>query len=225
MLGAYKAPARSSPATLFRGNRAGRWSVRRVPSTGTADAATAQQVLHAAERDAVPGRQHTLGRTRQEVSDDRLDILASQPIAEAPVRTAGTCRWIRGGQAVVRLEYGSADSAEVIMYVWSVRVVGDQLHPEIALGALRERKAAQAADRLMAGELWEDSGLVFTTSVGTMPDQRNIRREFRRIIKAAGLGDAWVPRELRHTFVSIMSFASQDPATLAAAAVPGCQAA
>jgi integrase len=77
--------------------------------------------------------------------------------------------------------------------------------PEIALSALRERRAAQAVDRLAAGELWQDSGLVFTTSIGTMLDQHNIRREFRQITKAAGLGEGWVPRELRHTFVSIMS--------------------
>jgi integrase len=77
--------------------------------------------------------------------------------------------------------------------------------PEIALSALRERRAAQATDRLRAGELWQDSGLVFTTTVGTMLDQHNIRREFRQITKAAGLGEDWVPRELRHTFVSIMS--------------------
>ena len=77
--------------------------------------------------------------------------------------------------------------------------------PEIALSALRERRPAQATDRLRAGELWQDSGLVFTTTVGTMLDQHNIRREFRQITKAAGLGEDWVPRELRHTFVSIMS--------------------
>jgi integrase len=77
--------------------------------------------------------------------------------------------------------------------------------PEIALSPLRERKAAQAADRLKAGELWQDGGLVFTTSIGTMLDQHNVRREFRQITKAAGLGEDWVPRELRHTFVSIMS--------------------
>jgi integrase len=77
--------------------------------------------------------------------------------------------------------------------------------PEIASAALRERKAAQAAERLKAGELWEDSGLVFTTTAGSMLDQHNIRREFRLITRAAGLGEDWVPRELRHTFVSIMS--------------------
>jgi integrase len=77
--------------------------------------------------------------------------------------------------------------------------------PEIALSALSERRAAQAANRLKAGELWQDSGLVFTTSIGTMLDQHNIRREFRQITKAAGLGEDWGPRELRHTFVGIMS--------------------
>jgi integrase len=77
--------------------------------------------------------------------------------------------------------------------------------PEIASVALRERKAAQAAERLKAGELWHDSGLVFTTTAGSMLDQHNIRREFRLITRAAGLGEDWVPRELRHTFVSIMS--------------------
>ncbi|MDQ2813089.1 MAG: tyrosine-type recombinase/integrase [Actinomycetota bacterium] len=29
--------------------------------------------------------------------------------------------------------------------------------------------------------------------------------QFRQITKAAALGEDWVPRELRHTFVSIMS--------------------
>ena len=68
-----------------------------------------------------------------------------------------------------------------------------------------QRKAVQAADRLKAGRLWQDTGLVFTTTIGTMLDQHNIRRGFRQITEAAGLGDDWVPRELRHTFVSIMS--------------------
>jgi integrase len=77
--------------------------------------------------------------------------------------------------------------------------------PEIAVSALRERRVGQAAERLKAGESWRDSGLVFTTTIGTMLDQHNIRRQFRLVTVAAGLGEDWVPRELRHTFVSIMS--------------------
>ena len=33
----------------------------------------------------------------------------------------------------------------------------------------------------------------------------NVRRGFKAITKAAGLGEDWTPRELRHTFVSILS--------------------
>jgi integrase len=99
--------------------------------------------------------------------------------------------------------------------VWrSDRAGGDTKTPKsrrtlrlaaMAVTVFRERKAAQAADRLRAGALWRDEGLVFTTAIGTMLDQHNIRREFRRVTEAAGLGTNWVPRELRHTFVSIMS--------------------
>ncbi|MBB5784175.1 site-specific recombinase XerD [Nonomuraea jabiensis] len=32
-----------------------------------------------------------------------------------------------------------------------------------------------------------------------------MRRAFRKITKEAGIGSAWTPRELRHSFVSIMS--------------------
>jgi hypothetical protein len=71
--------------------------------------------------------------------------------------------------------------------------------------ALRQRKAAQAAGQLNAGEMWQDTGLVFTTTIGTMLDQHNIRRGSGQITRAAGLGDEWVSRGLRHTFVSIRS--------------------
>jgi integrase len=41
--------------------------------------------------------------------------------------------------------------------------------------------------------------------VGTPLDAHNVRRSFRAITKAAGLGQEWTPRELRHTFVSLLS--------------------
>jgi len=113
------------------------------------------------------------------------------------------------------LRWDHVDLDAETVAVWrSDRAGGDTKTPKsrrtlklskMAVDALRERKAAQAAARLKAGALWHDTGLVFTTSVGTMLDQHNIRRQFRVITKAAGLGEDWVPRELRHTFVSIMS--------------------
>jgi integrase len=113
------------------------------------------------------------------------------------------------------LRWDHVDLEAGTVAVWrSDRAGGDTKTPksrrtlklaEIAVDALRKRKKAQAADRLKAGKLWQDTGLVFTTATGTMMSQHNIRQRFRVITKAAGLGEDWVPRELRHTFVSIMS--------------------
>jgi integrase len=77
--------------------------------------------------------------------------------------------------------------------------------PRLAVQALRAHLDRQAGDRLLAGALWQDHGLVFASSIGTPLDHHNVRREFRRITQAAGLGTDWVPREMRHTFVSLLS--------------------
>jgi site-specific recombinase XerD len=54
--------------------------------------------------------------------------------------------------------------------------------------------------------------LVFATSNGTPMDSYNVRRDFRKIITAAGLtGKEWTPRELRHSFVSLLSDADVPP--------------
>jgi integrase len=74
--------------------------------------------------------------------------------------------------------------------------------------ALREHHKRQAADRLKAGALWKDHDLIFASSIGTLLDRHNVLREFRKITEAAGLGTDWVPRELRHTFVSLLKVSS-----------------
>ncbi|MEU5671341.1 site-specific integrase [Micromonospora sp. NPDC047753] len=72
--------------------------------------------------------------------------------------------------------------------------------------ALRGQRSLQDRDREKAGEDWQDAGLVFASSVGTELDAANVRRAFRRITKSAGLNPAdWTPRELRHSFVSLLS--------------------
>ena len=72
--------------------------------------------------------------------------------------------------------------------------------------ALREQRTRQAAARLLAGARWVDSGLVFASEVGTELDAANVRRGFRKVAAAAGLdAKEWTPRELRHSFVSLLS--------------------
>jgi integrase len=77
--------------------------------------------------------------------------------------------------------------------------------PERAVEALREHRRRQAEQRLLAGEAWQERELVFCTSVGTRLDAANVRRAFKKIAHAAGLGEDWTPRELRTSFVSLMS--------------------
>jgi integrase len=93
--------------------------------------------------------------------------------------------------------------------VWrSVRAHGDTKTlrlPQLAAEALRVHKQRQAGERQAAGAQWTDQDLVFTTRMGSALDAANVRREFRAVCKAAKIGEHWTPRELRHSFVSLMS--------------------
>ena len=72
--------------------------------------------------------------------------------------------------------------------------------------ALRVHRREQAATQLAAGNRWAQLGLVFCTQHGTALDAANVRRSFRRVVAAAGLdSELWTPRELRHSFVSLLS--------------------
>ena len=107
------------------------------------------------------------------------------------------------------------DHERFAIYVWrSVRADGDTKTeksrrtlelPGEAADALREHRTRQAKERLAAGALWRDHGLVFASQTGTPLDASHVRRSFKAITRKAGLGEDWTPRELRHSFVSIMS--------------------
>lgn len=79
--------------------------------------------------------------------------------------------------------------------------------PGRCVESLRKQRAMQAADRLAAGDRWRESGMVFTTALGSEMDAANVRRDFRRALALVpGLNPAdWTPRELRHSFVSVLS--------------------
>ena len=77
--------------------------------------------------------------------------------------------------------------------------------PAAAVQALRAWSGSQADERLAAGDDWQDTGLMFTTCRGAALDAGNVRKMFKRVCTEAGIGDGWTPRELRTTFVSLMS--------------------
>jgi integrase len=108
-----------------------------------------------------------------------------------------------------------AGQGRFAIYVWrSDRYGGDTKTrksrrtlalPQLCVEALREHRKRQARERLRAGELWQDHGLVFASRVGTPLSANNVIRAFRLVTVKAGLGKDWVPREMRHTFVSVLS--------------------
>jgi site-specific recombinase XerD len=78
--------------------------------------------------------------------------------------------------------------------------------PNRCVEALRDHKAEQMKMRREAGESWNELGLVFCTRHGSALDAANVRRSFRLVASAAGLNPKeWTPRELRHSFVSLLS--------------------
>ncbi len=77
--------------------------------------------------------------------------------------------------------------------------------PVAAVQALRSLSDSQAGERLAAGEDWQDTGLVFTTYRGAALDAGNVRKMFKRVCDEAGIEESWTPRELRTSFVSLMS--------------------
>lgn len=78
--------------------------------------------------------------------------------------------------------------------------------PQRCVDALRQHRIRQDTLRQQTGSHWQNNDLVFPSRVGTPWDASHVRREFRKVAEAAGLDSgAWTPRELRHSFVSLMS--------------------
>lgn len=77
------------------------------------------------------------------------------------------------------------------------------LGPTVA-SALRQHWARQAQEKLGAGPLYEDRGLVFTTEIGTPLEASNVvRRSFKPLLRRAGLPDIRF-HDLRHTCATLL---------------------
>jgi len=124
---------------------------------------------------------------------------------------------VTGWQPVTTAGFGAANSGDdrYAIYVWSSERYGGDTKteksrrtlalPRRCVEALRQHRELQDRDQLRAGELWQDHGLVFASRMGTPLTADNVKRAFRIITRKAGLGEDWVPREMRHTFVSVLS--------------------
>lgn len=85
--------------------------------------------------------------------------------------------------------------------------------PQVVVDSLRSHRVRQMEERLAAGDVWQESGLVFTTAIGTPLEPRNVTRHFHRLLEKAGL-----PRQrfydLRHTCASLLLAQGVQPRVL-----------
>jgi integrase len=150
-----------------------------------------------------------------------LSLLAGIRTEEArALRWDHVVRWVSDAASwqpvsAAGFDPGPDGEGRFAIYVWrSERFGGDTKTgksrrtlalPHRCVEALRDQRKRQAKERLRAGVLWQDHGLVFASTIGTPLTASNVIRSFRALTERAGLGPRWAPREMRHTFVSVLS--------------------
>jgi integrase len=75
--------------------------------------------------------------------------------------------------------------------------------PDSLIVKLREHRTRQLEEKMQAGPHWQETGLVFTSSIGTPVDPRHIKRRLDPLLKNAGLPHYRV-HDLRHFCASLL---------------------
>ncbi len=75
--------------------------------------------------------------------------------------------------------------------------------PATILVTLREHRQLQVEERLLAGRRWVESGLVFTSTIGTPLDGTNVTKSFQRLLAKAGLPKRRF-HDLRHSCATLL---------------------
>jgi integrase len=72
-----------------------------------------------------------------------------------------------------------------------------------SISALRDHYKRQQLEKQAAGENWVENGLIFTNTLGKPSDPRNLLRDLKKLLKAAGLPEIRF-HDLRHTSATLM---------------------
>lgn len=116
---------------------------------------------------------------------------------------AGTLTVNRSLQRVPRVLRDATAGRLVLVEPKTARSRRTIAMPAIVAAALRAHRTRQLEERLLAGSRWTEAGLVFTSTIGTPLDSRNVTHGFQRVLAGAGL-----PRQrfhdLRHACASFL---------------------
>ena len=81
---------------------------------------------------------------------------------------------------------------------------GARWHSPVTGHCARRAQGPAGVRAQAAGERWQETGLVFTSSVGTPLEPRNLTREFKRHLATAGLPKEWRFYDMRHAAASLL---------------------
>jgi integrase len=73
----------------------------------------------------------------------------------------------------------------------------------MAVTALRQHRVKQLEERLISGSRWQESGMVFTSTIGTPLEPRNAYRQFQKALELAHVPHARF-HDLRHTCATLL---------------------
>lgn len=116
-------------------------------------------------------------------------------------------RWedvdLEGGKLTVRASLQRAGGKLQLMEVKTAGSHRSVRLPRFALAALKAHKTRQIEDRLLAGARWQQSGMVFSTGIGTPYDPRRLNEDFEKALKQAGLPHIRF-HDLRHSAATLL---------------------
>ena len=81
------------------------------------------------------------------------------------------------------------------------------------VAVLKKHRAQQLRDRLKAGPLWQDNGLVFCNGIGERLSPHTVYNNYKRIVASIGLPDARL-HDLRHSYAVAALRAGDDIKTV-----------
>ena len=81
------------------------------------------------------------------------------------------------------------------------------------VAVLKKHRAQQLRDRLRAGPLWQDNGLVFCNEIGERLSPHTVYNNYKRIVASIGLPDARL-HDLRHSYAVAALRAGDDIKTV-----------
>ena len=139
---------------------------------------------------------------------DRLEALYSAAIAIGLRQgEALGLRWpdidLIGGTLSVRNSLQRVDGKLQLVEVKAHKSRRTITLPQVATDALRKHQEHQQQERKFAGARWQESGFVFTTTIGTPLDGSTVTHRFQAALKAAGLRGIRF-HDLRHTCATLL---------------------